>query len=268
MASIAAFLWFVYDKIQQTPSILSGTVLAATVLILSSAYVYSIRVRTENIALRSISEIFFDINQIYKNKLRENFGGECPVTNPEDLLAEEKLVLSGVCQRIENIYSRVINRNCMVTVKLVTQENDRLYAHTYVRSQDLCDRDNPSRIKYAVQTGENTAFDEALKKRPDHRPPHFFSADLVKDEKEGRYSNQRQHFERYYKSAIVVPIRGANKGKEATSSEFDLVGFLCIDTLSVNHLNSGYHLYMLSALASQMYNFISLMRGKYIVVVG
>jgi hypothetical protein len=38
--------------------------------------------------------------------------------------------------------------------------------------------------------------------------------------------------------------------------------------MSVNRLKNGYHLFMLAALANQMYNFMSLMRGKYTVVVG
>lgn len=268
ISSIAAFMWFLYDKFGGKPDVLPGISFIGALTALSIGYIYSIRVRSENIALRDLSAMFYEINRIYRDELREQFCSDAPATDPESLLAEEELVLKGVCQRVDSIYSRVTNRRCMVTVKLVTTENGKCFAHTYVRSQELCPRDIPERIKYNVGSGENTGFDEALAKRPDGLPSHFFSANLPELEKLGRYSNQRQHYHRHYRSTLVVPIRGVNKGKESTPDEFDLVGFLCVDTLSVNRLNNGYHLFMLSALANQMYNFMSLMRGKYTVVVG
>jgi len=45
------------------------------------------------------------------------------------------------------------------------------------------------------------------------------------------------------------------------------LGFLCVDTLSRNRLNEGYHVELMSAFADQMYNFLSLMRGRYTVLV-
>lgn len=268
ISSIAAFMWFLYDKYGNKPAVIPSLVLAGALIALSFGYIYSVRVRTENIALRNLSKIFFEINQIYRDKLRELFCSDDPETDPGSLLSEEELALKGVCQRIDSIFSLVTNRRCMVTVKLVTTEKGKCFAHTYVRSQELCPRDSPERIRYTVGSGENTGFDQALAKRPDGLPPHFFSANLPELEKQGGYSNQRQHYHRHYRSAIVVPIRGINKGKELTPNEFDLVGFLCVDTMSVNRLNDGYHLFMLSALANQMYNFMSLMRGKYTVFVG
>lgn len=265
MASIISFIGYLYDKTTPAPDTVALLWLFITILVLCIGYVYSIKVRSENIALRGLSEVFYEINLIYKNKLYELFGSKDPVTDPTDLLTEEERVLRSVCQRIENIFSRVTNRNCMVTVKLITKEGGRHYAHTYVRGQDLCNRDSPERVQFVVGTGENNGFDKALTKRSDGLPLHFFSPDL---QKETDYSNQRQHYLRYYRSTLVVPICGENKGKEGTHEQFDRVGFLCVDTLSTHRLNNGYHLYMLSALANQMYNFMSLMRGKYTVFVG
>jgi len=145
------------------------------------------------------------------------------------------------------------------------RKNSKYYAHTYVRSQELSKRDSSEKLKFVVGTGDNNGFDKTLSNRSDGLPLHFYSPDL---QKESDYSNQRQHFYRHYRSTLVVPICGENKGKEGTPDQFDRVGFLCVDTLSINRLNNGYHLYMLSALANQMYNFMSLMRGKYTVFVG
>ncbi len=264
VASIAAFLWFLYEKSSSTPELGSNVVLSVCIIVLSSGYVYSFRVRTENIALRDIAKVFLTINTIYRDKLHDLFASAHPVTKPQDLVGEEERVLRAVCERIgHGIFARVIGRPCMVTIKLVTQDNGRYYAQTYVRSQELCERDKGEPVKYWLGTNENTAFDEASKRRAD-RPSHYYSPDL---RKESGYCNQRQHYDRHYRSVLVVPIRGVNTGREGTNDEFDLIGFLCVDTLSTNRLNNGFHLDMLSALASQMYNFISLMRGKYLVMV-
>lgn len=266
-ASIAIFMWFIYGETTGNPETVSLVLLVISLIVLSVACIYSIKVRVENIALRSISELFYEINEIYRDKLREMFCSDAPVTAQMDLLAEEELALKAVCERIERIFNRVTHRSCLVTIKLVTIDNEKCYAHTYVRSQQLCQRDSAGRKRYAVGSGENTAFDMALAKRPDGLPSHFYSGDLRKLEIKHAYFNERQHYQRYYKSTLVVPIRGRNTHTTISSPEFDLVGFLCIDTLSVNRLNNGFHLYMLSALASQMYNFMSFMRGKYTVFV-
>ncbi|MEW8525173.1 MAG: hypothetical protein AB2552_19180 [Candidatus Thiodiazotropha endolucinida] len=265
ISSISAFLWYMYDKALNYPTVLSGIYLFASVSILLVGVIYSIKVRSENYALRKIAETFNEINHIYRDTLREMFGGDDPVTNPVDLLVEEERALRSVCQRVENIFSRVINRDCMVTIKLNVKEDDgRYFTYTYVRSLDNSKRDKPIRRRYEVGTGANTGFDVAIQKRVDSNPSHFYSPDLTK---EHGYSNERQHFEKCYRSTIVVPIRGVNKGMEGTDLEFDMIGYLCVDTKSTHRLNDGYHLQMMSSLAVQMYNFMSLMRGRYTVFV-
>ena len=263
ISSIAGFFWYIHDRIVQYPPVLSGAYFTVSLIFLLSGIIYSLKIRSENVALRNIASTFNEINHIYRDSLKNMFGGNEPVNNPEDLLAEEERVLRSVCQRIENIFIRVINRDCMVTIKLLLKEDSgKYFAHTYVRSLEDCARDKPKRIKYEVGTGANAAFDTALRKGPNGIPSHFFSPDL---QKEAHYSNARQHYDKLYRSAIVVPIRGVNKGKEGTHEEYDMIGFLCVDTLSTHRLNNGYHLQMVCSLAGQMYNFMSLMRGNYTV---
>ena len=91
-------------------------------------------------------------------------------------------------------------------------------------------------------------------------PSHFFSANLKKYE---GYLNERQDYLKHYRSTIVVPLHGQNENAAATNNREDLIGYLCVDTKSVNRLNNRHHLYMISALSNQMYDFISLMRGRY-----
>lgn len=265
--SIASFMWFVYDKLNDklnvSDHVLSLVSFCFAFFVLLLGIFYSIQIRLENKALRDIAATFNEINEIYKGSLKGVFGKfERRSVDVVDFFAEEEKVLRSVCQRIQNIFSRVTTCDCMVTVKLHVTKDGLGFAETYVRGIENCIRDIPSSVKYEVGTGKNTAFDEALIKKPAGIPSHFFSPDLTKEK---NYANERPHFGNFYQSTIVVPIRGVNRGDEGKSSEYDLIGFLTVDTKSVNKLNGGYQLQMVCSLASQMYNYISLMRGKYSV---
>jgi hypothetical protein len=264
LCSIIGFIAYLFDKLDPKYEIWTKAGFLLALSFLTVGYFYSAVVRRENIALKSIARLFYEINEIYRSKLQISFFGENPITKSSDLLDAEKIVLRSVCQRIENIFSTTIGRNCMVTIKLVTKPSGQSIAQTYVRSQESCLRDKPSPVPYKIGTGENTAFDQSIMSNANGQPPHFFSADLSSH---NGYSNQRQHFETYYSSTLVVPIRGESAPTTGHPIEYDLLGFLCVDTLSKNRLNDKNHLYMLAALSQQMYNFMSLMRGKYTVFV-
>jgi hypothetical protein len=77
------------------------------------------------------------------------------------------------------------------------------------------------------------------------------------------YANERINWKKHYVSALVVPIRYVDVGKIGQPDCSDDLGFLCIDTLTPNRLKNEWHLALLSAFADQLYNFMSLMRGKY-----
>lgn len=82
VASIAGFMWSVYDKYTNTPGVISTIAFVGAMIILVAGYIYSVRVRAENIALRGLAELFYEINQIYRDKLREVFCSDSPVTDP------------------------------------------------------------------------------------------------------------------------------------------------------------------------------------------
>jgi hypothetical protein len=128
-----------------------------------------------------------------------------------------------------------------------------------MRNEEESVRDSYPIHLYKINTGENTAFDQALKYSCDG-PSHFFSADLRKEKK---YKNERQNWQTFYKSAIVVPIRFIYPDKIGHKDYSHDIGFLCVDTLAPNRLNNRWHLELLSAFADQLYNFICLARGLY-----
>ena len=263
IASIVSFGWVVYEQyILKSDSIAPVALLICVTLIYCVICFYSVLIRQENLIFEQIPQKIHEVNHIYRNKLREVFSGKNPIDKRSDLVDIEESVLRSVCQRIEKIFSRLVGDDCVVTIKLITTKNGQRLAETYIRSIDDCPRDDKGFSSYEIGTGENTAFDEALKIEVNNKVSHFYSPDLEKDKKEKKYNNQRSNFGEYYRSAIVVPIR-CKTGANAT----DDIGFLCVDTKAINRLKPGYQVHLMASFADQMYNFMCLMRGNYSVLV-
>ena len=265
IASTVSFLWLVYDKtIAKSPSLTSVVISFTAVIFFMAVSLYSARIRSQNIAYQMSLRRFHKINHYYRDTLCSLFFGDDPETDIDKLVPFEAQTMKAVCQQIKEIFDDIIGKPCMVTVKLIAQDSSGKFCSTYVRSEDICERDNEEPTKYELGRWVNTAFDTALQNRTAGECACFFSGDLIK---ERNYNNQRQHWDRYYRSAIVVPIRARRTGSDGRPEFPDDIGFLCVDTLSQNRLNKKYYVHLLAAFADQMYNFMSLMRGKYNVLV-
>ncbi len=221
----------------------------------------ALRVLSDNRKLKEVANNFREINSIYRDRLFSAFYGNNPVKEREKLIDIEKSTVTSVCQRVSQIFTKLTGSSCVVTVKLLTKEDSHVFVTTYARSENDSERDKASPKRFEVNTGQNTAFDEALMPNTTGHIAHFYSGDLRKHR---HYTNQRPNWGKCYQSTIVVPIRCL--GVEGKSERED-IGFLCVDTKSRNRLNNVHHVNMMSALADQMYNFMSLMRGKYTVTV-
>ena len=232
-----------------------------TFIIFVSVSVRAFFIIRDNRALRDVAEHFRQINSLYRDKLFALFHFTNPLTRREELIETEKSTVRAVCQKIAKIYSNIAAKDCLVTVKLLTQEGNDTYVTTYARSEDDSERDKADPKKFDVGHNQNTAFDMAARDDTTGSIPCFHSANLLKHK---NYNNQRPNWQRFYKSAIVVPIR-CPAGTQGRKRE-DL-GFLCVDSKSKNRLNGDHHVVMLASLADQMYNFMSLMRGNYTVTV-
>jgi hypothetical protein len=232
-------------------------------------------VNRDNQRLKECAAELHQINHIYRDALSELLavdGGSASKTDEKvpderaekemtdeelnELFSFERAVLSKICRKVANIYWRLTGRKCMVTVKLAVKEETESSCFTWARSEPDIYRADFEDENFALLTGENTGFDEALKFRSGGIS-HFFSDDLWSDR---NYRNQREGWQRYYRSTIVVPIRRILDKKEEKT---DLIGFLCVDTMSANRLQGEYKVQFLAAFADQMYNFLSLARGKY-----
>ena len=260
-ASIGGLVWVAGDHLQEEdPQVFSFALFCLISFIFVAIGMYSISVRAKNVSLQNMTRHIHDINHLYRDTLHDCFSGNTPITDQSSLLEKERVTIRAVCQRIQQIYTPLIGRDCTITTKLITKDKDtnKRFCTKYVRSQDLMERDRGELQHYAVGTGQNTALDESLRMAQPGNISHFFSPDLTKEK---NYVNQRSNWETFYRSTIIVPIRSAT-GCDNENTPDDL-GFLCIDTLARNRLNDGYHLQLLAAFADQMYNFFSLMRGSY-----
>ena len=227
--------------------------------------VVALIIHRENRRLRNVFKYFCEINLIYRDNLISAFYGDDP-GNIEDrkkkLASIETATLASVCQRISKIFNKLTGRDCMITFKVLTKEDGKSYATTCSRSEDHSERDNTEPRRFKVNVGCNTAFDHALRPDTTGRIPHFHSADMLKLRDHGEYQSERPRWERYYKSAIVVPVNCFGSREKPERND---IGLLCVDTKSRNRLNDSYHVEIMAALAYQMYNFISFMRGIYTV---
>ena len=98
-----------------------------------------------------------------------------------------------------------------MTVKLITRHPDgKNRCHTHARSATGTERDQTI-TEYEIDTGKNTGFD-----------------DLVKDASEGKYMNERPDWRRFYRSAIVVPIRYAEPMAIGAPGALNEIGFLAV----------------------------------------
>ncbi|MBF0555506.1 MAG: hypothetical protein HQK96_13275 [Nitrospirae bacterium] len=173
--------------------------------------------------------------------------------------------IHSVCEKIEKIYFSLTGKPCLVTVKLIRPKDEKgdTYCEIYARSETNCRRDDLGKKLFEVSE-ENTVFHKALQRRGMNEDcSHFHSEDLTKED---NYRNERQNWKNFYKSTIVVPIRYHPKQELRKKVIPDDLGFLCVDTRSTNRLKKGAHVQILAALADQMYNFLSLMKGRYITI--
>lgn len=256
ISSIVSGLVLIYEWTPGAVALWPYVLVGATSTIVLLLTIYSFRVRAENKSLRDLSSVFCDINRIYRDNLRALMA-----SNETDVVkrqAVECAVLAYVAQRIENIFSRAINRQCLCSIKLIDRDERGDYAKTLVRSQGNHVRDEEDQ-RFSLGNGRNTALDVAMQKQHSAQLPHYFSADL---KREKSYFNERQNYLRHYQSMLVVPIYGGSLSNGSARLDWDIIGFLCMDTLSTNRLNDSFHLDMASALSAQMYAFMKTIRGS------
>ena len=219
-------------------------------------------VHRENLRLRQCAYELHEINHIYRDALGGLFSNNAKTQPPnaDELLLVEREVLNAVCTKVASMFRNLTGRRCVVTMRLITEEDQNKFCFVWATSDRQSFRDEVPVIKFGLSEKENTAFARALVLRSSS-PSFFHSADL-RDASD--YEDQRPEWRDLYRSILVVPVQHAIRSLKKS----DVLGFLSVETMSTYRINNGYHVHFLAAFADQMYNFICIMRRRYVLLPG
>lgn len=197
--------------------------------------------------LFALARGFHDINEAYRDHMAENKDGSFDDANIR------KPFLEQLCSRLAKIFQEAWHiDDAVVSIKRAFKDDNgprpkRVF--TYARSRACPERDGVGKMNYALD--HNTAFQTAATRAHNSRF-YFHSNDLRKHE---NYRNEREtkgdDWTRYYLSTIVVPIQC----KAGTTEERELIGFLTIDSSRTGVFNTESHLYVMAAVADQLFNY-------------
>lgn len=210
-----------------------------------------------------------DINHLYRNALAETsakllqLDGSSRAADVNTILSQIEIsTIDRVVTIISEQFQLLINRPVVVTFWKIDDEG--LSCIEQETSANGVDATRPFRAKKRYSIEHNSIFFDNRDKSG--RCCHFYSPDIeVTADLESGYQDERPNYPQFYKSVLVVPIRFCWKTDENSQREEDILGYLQVDTASRNRLNNAEHLYLLSAYADQLYNFLSLVRRNFIL---
>lgn len=210
--------------------------------------------------LHDFRNTYFDILNHYKmNELN------VPLLTT-DLQNFLKNALDYLCE-IFNEFTRQKVSACIKYIDGATEKIDLENAtvRTFVRSTNshINRNNNDKNIKEAIRIKDNTDFYDILSSESKNKKPYFYQRNLIKYEKALRanglhYDNSTHNWEEYYRATIVVPIRIANERLffNAQCKSYNVIGFLCVDSMSVNAFlenQENYNVLLLKSFAAEIY---------------
>lgn len=195
-----------------------------------------------------------------------------------------KLTVELLTEKVENFLKESLDSICQIYKELTYQdvcacikyidsvgEIDRETAtiKTFVRSSNTDSKrsENDNNNTKPIYVKDNTDFYSILSPNSSNKKSYFYQRNLVqyaKDAKEkgDSYNNSTMNWERFYKATIVFPISIANKRLffNTQSHCYDVVGFLCIDSLSTDAFlerDEKYNRDVAQAFAAEIYVILS-----------
>lgn len=217
---------------------------------------------------RSFAKIH-DLNHLYRNTLAET---SAKLLALEDVSRTEKVhellgktereTIDKVVSIIADQFRLLINRDVVVTFWKYDPAHDCCIEQE--TSANGTDATRPFRARERYAKAHNSIFCDNRDKRG--KCCHFYSPDVDQtSDGDSGYQDERPNRHEYYKSILCVPIRFCLRTSEDGKVVEDLIGYLQVDTASRNRLNNVEHLYLLSAYADQLYNFLSLVRRNFLL---
>lgn len=232
---------------------------------------YMIKYRKLLMGVRQVStECFHNLTKNFRDSYLDILSHQKNGTLTVELLTEKiENYLQSSLDDICRIYKEFTYQDVSACIKYIDSvgEVDRETAtiKTFVRSSGSEPKrnENDDNITSPIYVKDNTDFYSILSPNSSNRKSYFYQRNLVKyaeDAERGGYiyNNSTNNWQNYYKSTIVVPISIANRRVFYSASNhcYDVIGFLCIDSLSTDAFlekDEKYNLAVARAFAAEMY---------------
>ena len=258
----------VYPDKRSIHIIYAATICAvAGVLLLMARYMIKYRKILVDVKLTT-SERFFYLNREFRNNYFDIDKISKEGTLSIEYLMEKverllKTSLDDICE----IYRAFSGQKVSACVKYIDSvgsvELNDATLRTFVRSTNAdvkrCELDN--NLMEPIYIKDNSDFYEILD--PHNKQYFFYQQNLIEYAKDcarrgSEYKNSTPAWYLYYKGTIVVPISIANRrlAFSGMNHHYDVLGFLCIDSLSTEAFlesEKNYNVNLAQAVAAQMY---------------
>lgn len=207
---------------------------------------------------------YFDIlNQYKSNELT-------PALLTKDLQAFLQSALDNLCE----IFSEFTRQEVSACIKYIdgateTIDLENATVKTLVRSNntDVNRKNNDKNIVDPIKIKDNTDFYDILNPKSRSKKSYFYQRNLIKYANELKkhgisYENTTKNWEDYYRATIVIPIRIANERLFFTKQDksYNVLGFLCIDSMSVNAFlenQEKYNVFLAKSFAAEIYTILN-----------
>lgn len=247
--------------------ILFGGTVCALLGMLFMMYRYMIKYRKILVGVKSVTSArFFDMNRQFRNsyfdiiriKKEGKLSVEYLTTIVEGML---KSSLDDICEIYEAFSGQKVSACVKYIDSVGSVELDNATLRTFVRSTNTninrYELDN--KLTEPIYIRDNSDFYDIL--NPNSQRSVFYQQNLEEYArncvKQGSaYKNSTPEWQSYYKGTIVVPISIANKRLHKKKACYDVLGFLCIDSMSTVAFlarEENYNVNIAKAVAAQMY---------------
>lgn len=213
--------------------------------------------------LHDFRNSYFEILNHYKNQVLT------PALLTKDIQSFLESALDNLC-KIFSEFTRQEVSACIKYIDGVTEKINLMDAtvRTLIRSKNSdINRINNDKNVGSVKINDNTIFRNILDPQNGNKKSYFYQRNLIKYaailKKSGQhYDNTTQNWDDYYRSTIVVPIRIANERLffNEQSNSYNVIGFLCIDSLSVNAFlenQEKYNVFLMKSFAAEIYTILN-----------
>lgn len=190
---------------------------------------------------RSYHSFFHETRDIFFNVMQDYKKGTLDIKSLS-MIYQNKLIL--ILNLLCDIMKTYTGEDVYATIKFIAdnkQDLSKTKLITFCRSSNSTSTRGNYEIETPIYLADNTDFLDIVDPNRTSRKNYFYQGDLKAYDKALReqgkkYKNSNPMWEDDYLSTIVVPIRiKANMLLDKnTSGNYDLIGFLCLDSMSKN----------------------------------